>query len=57
MSKLRCSITTSLDGYVAGPNQGVDNPLGEGGINLHDWAPTAALNGYFRRGAGVCRKD
>src|SRR5688572_21891038 len=38
MSKLRCSITTSLDGYVAGPNQSADNPLGEGGINLHDWA-------------------
>ncbi|MGH7946222.1 MAG: dihydrofolate reductase family protein [Opitutaceae bacterium] len=38
MSKLRCSITTSLDGYVAGPNQSVDHPLGEGGICLHDWA-------------------
>lgn len=38
MSKLRCSITTSLDGYVAGPNQGIDNPLGEGGLGLHDWA-------------------
>lgn len=38
MSKLRCSITTSLDGYVAGPNQSLENPLGEGGIHLHDWA-------------------
>ena len=38
MSKLRCSITTSLDGYVAGPNQGAENPLGEGGMHLHDWA-------------------
>ena len=38
MSKLRCSITTSLDGYVAGPNQSLDNPLGEGALNLHDWA-------------------
>jgi dihydrofolate reductase len=27
----------SLDGYVAGPNQSVDNPLGEGGEHLHDW--------------------
>ena len=38
MSKLRLNITMSLDGYVAGPNQGVENPLGEGGEKLHDWA-------------------
>src|SRR5688572_820864 len=38
MSTLRCSITTSLDGCVAGPNQSVDNPLGEGGLALHEWA-------------------
>jgi dihydrofolate reductase len=35
---LRCSITTSLDGYVAGPNQSLENPLGEGALHLHDWA-------------------
>lgn len=28
----------SVDGYGAGPNQDLDNPLGEGGIALHDWA-------------------
>jgi dihydrofolate reductase len=38
MSKLRFNITTSLDGYVAGPNQSVKNPLGEGGERLHEWA-------------------
>lgn len=27
----------SLDGFVAGPNQSVDNPLGIGGARLHDW--------------------
>jgi len=27
----------SLDGYVAGPNQSVDNPLGIGGMRLHEW--------------------
>ncbi len=27
----------SLDGYVAGPLQSVDSPLGEGGMRLHDW--------------------
>ncbi|HUH06564.1 MAG TPA: dihydrofolate reductase family protein [Egibacteraceae bacterium] len=38
MSKVRVHISTSLDGYVAGPNQSMENPLGEGGERLHDWA-------------------
>lgn len=43
MSKLRCHITISLDGFVAGPNQSEENPLGEGGERLHDWVvPLAA---------------
>jgi dihydrofolate reductase len=37
MSKLRFHISMSVDAYVAGPNQGPDNPLGEGGLQLHDW--------------------
>jgi dihydrofolate reductase len=37
MSKLRLRISLSLDGYVAGPNQSVQNPLGEGGDELHQW--------------------
>jgi dihydrofolate reductase len=28
----------SLDGFVAGPGQSVDNPLGIGGGRLHEWA-------------------
>jgi len=31
MSKLRCRLSISLDGFVAGPNQSEENPLGEGG--------------------------
>jgi len=38
MSKVRFSITMSLDGYIAGPNQSVEHPLGEGADHLHDWA-------------------
>ena len=38
MSKIRFSITTSLDGFCAGPNQSVENPLGVGGESLHAWA-------------------
>ena len=37
MSKLRLNITMSLDGYVAGPDQSTENPLGVGGEELHDW--------------------
>jgi dihydrofolate reductase len=43
MSKLRCHISISLDGFVAGPNQSEDEGLGEGGERLHDWViPLAA---------------
>ena len=38
MSKLRVHISVSADGYVAGPNQSLENPLGEGGEQLHEWA-------------------
>jgi dihydrofolate reductase len=38
MSKLRLKITLSLDGFVAGPEQSVANPLGIGGMKLHEWA-------------------
>ncbi|MET0559902.1 MAG: dihydrofolate reductase family protein [Solirubrobacterales bacterium] len=38
MGLVRVEIAMSLDGYVAGPNQSVDEPLGEGGESLHDWA-------------------
>lgn len=38
MSKLRLHITMSLDGYVAGPDQSEENPLGVGGPELHEWA-------------------
>lgn len=37
MSKVRAHISTSLDGFVAGPNESMANPLGEGGERLHDW--------------------
>lgn len=38
MSKLRFRISISTDGFVAGPNQSVENPLGIGGMRLHEWA-------------------
>jgi dihydrofolate reductase len=37
MGKVTCQITVSLDGYVAGPHQTLDEPLGRGGERLHEW--------------------
>jgi dihydrofolate reductase len=38
MTRLRFAISMSLDGYVAGRNQSMEHPLGEGGEGLHEWA-------------------
>jgi dihydrofolate reductase len=38
MSSVTCQISVSLDGFVAGPNQSLENPIGEGGMRLHEWA-------------------
>lgn len=38
MTRVRVeSFSISLDGYGAGPDQGLDNPLGVGGPELHQW--------------------
>lgn len=37
MSTFRFQLAVSLDGYVAGPDQSVENPLGVGGEDLHGW--------------------
>lgn len=50
MSKLRFRISMSLDGYVAGPGQSVDNPLGIGGMRLHEWVFPLAV---WRRSHGL----
>jgi dihydrofolate reductase len=38
VARLRFDISMSLDGFVAGPNQSEKDPLGEGGMQLHEWA-------------------
>ena len=38
MNSVTCNISMSLDGFVAGPNPSFDDPLGEGGEGLHEWA-------------------
>jgi dihydrofolate reductase len=47
MSKVRAHISVSADGYVAGPNQSLEDPLGEGGERLHDWV--VALKAWRER--------
>jgi dihydrofolate reductase len=37
MGKFRFQLAVSLDGFVAGPEQSEQNPLGIGGMDLHDW--------------------
>ncbi len=39
MTKVRVeSFSVSLDGFAAGPHQSIENPLGVGGTELHEWA-------------------
>ena len=37
MSRTKCHMSISLDGFVAGPNQTRDDPIGAGGLALHQW--------------------
>jgi dihydrofolate reductase len=38
MTQLRANLSISLDGFLAGPNASEEHPLGEGGMQLHEWA-------------------
>src|SRR5829696_9250556 len=56
MSATVLSMSMSLDGFIAGPNAGPGNGLGDGGHRLHEWLPPAARGGPERvtgAGAGV----
>ena len=58
MSKLRVNaFTLSLDGYGAGPDQDLQNPLGVGGQSLHKWFVDTRtfrqLEHHLTEGAGV----
>jgi dihydrofolate reductase len=59
MSKLRVhGFAISLDGYGAGPNQNLDNPLGDGGGALHEWAfATRTFRRMFGREGGSTDTD
>lgn len=52
MSKLRVNaFTVSADGFGAGVEQSLDQPLGRGGERLHQWfVPTATFRQYLKAG-------
>jgi dihydrofolate reductase len=52
---IRFDLSMSLDGYIAGPNPSVEDPLGEGGMQLHEWAFALAAwrAPHGREGGGV----
>jgi dihydrofolate reductase len=59
MSKLRVhTFAISLDGYGAGPDQGLDHPLGKGGEALHEWFyPTRTFQQLFGKDRGTTGTD
>ena len=59
MSKLRVeSFSMSIDGFSAGPDQSLENPMGIGGQALHEWAfPTATIQQMFGNEAGSTGVD
>ena len=56
---IRCHLSVSLDGFAAGPDQSLDEPLGRGGERLHDWAfaTRAFQEQHGREGAGEAGPD
>ena len=59
MSKLRVSaFGLSIDGFGAGPHQSLDNPLGVGGMGLHNWFfPTRTFQKMHGGGDGTTGVD
>jgi dihydrofolate reductase len=63
MSHVTCDLTISLDGFLAGPNQSMTDPLGEGGELLHRWqfeesqSNAAWLDGILAGGAYIMGRN
>ena len=59
MTKLRVNcFSVSIDGYGAGPGQNLDNPMGVGGMPLHEWVfPTRTFQAMVGAGGGTTGID
>jgi len=52
------SFSISIDGFGAGPDQSLENPLGVGGLALHEWAfPTRTFQKIFGKDGGTTGVD
>jgi dihydrofolate reductase len=63
MTNVTCDIAMSMDGFVAGPNQSLADPIGEGGDRLHLWmfeepdANAAAIDAITSAGAYIMGRN
>ena len=58
MSSVTCQISISLDGFVAGPEQSFEDPIGKGGMRLHEWVfATASWREQHGREGGESGAD
>jgi dihydrofolate reductase len=63
MAYVTCDLAVSVDGFVAGPRQSLENPIGEGGSELHKWMfdtpeeNTAELEEITRAGAFIMGRN
>jgi dihydrofolate reductase len=59
MTKLRVAcFSISIDGFAAGANQNLENPMGTGGMRLHEWVlPTATFQRMFGNAGGTHGTD
>ena len=63
MTNVTCDIAMSIDGFVAGPNQSLADPIGEGGDRLHRWmfeepdANAAAIDAITSAGAYIMGRN
>lgn len=59
MPKVRIdAFAVSIDGYAAGPDQGLENPLGRNGESLHQWFfPTRTFQRMYGKGEGTTGVD
>ncbi|MGF6832618.1 dihydrofolate reductase [Paenarthrobacter sp. TE4293] len=63
MSRVTCDLTVSLDGFVAGPHQSPEEPLGKRGESLHRWqfeereANAAEIAGILEAGAYIMGRN
>jgi dihydrofolate reductase len=56
MSLITCHVSISVDGFIAGPDQSRENPIGVGGLKLHQWHAFAE-DGPIHEGDAAARDD